>query len=126
MADDERGEQVVAALRDAGASFALVFGSRARGDARADSDLDVAAWWPGDAPQPWEIDLPAGVDLVILRRGMPLELAGRIACEGVLLYDDDPPSRVRWVAETRKIWLDERPRFEASHRRFLEAAADGR
>lgn len=38
-------DAVTAVLREAGASFALVFGSRARGDARPDSDLDVAAWW---------------------------------------------------------------------------------
>ena len=114
--------EVVAALRAAGASFALVFGSRARGDARPDSDLDVAAWWDGPAPASWEVDLPPGVDLIVLDR-VPLELAGRVALEGVVLYDDDPPARVRWTATTRKIWLDERPRFEAAHRIYLDAAA---
>ncbi|MFN3217275.1 MAG: hypothetical protein ACE367_12335 [Acidimicrobiales bacterium] len=57
---------------------------------------------------------------------LPLELAGRIALDGQILFDDDPPARVRWVANTRKIWLDERPRFERAHREFLEAAARGR
>jgi predicted nucleotidyltransferase len=65
MSADERA--AIDALRTAGAAFALVFGSRARGDERS-------------------------------------------------------PARVRWVADTRKIWLDERPRFERSHREFLEAA----
>jgi hypothetical protein len=118
-------DAVTAVLRDAGASFALVFGSRARGDARPDSDLDVAAWWPGESPAPWTVALPDGVDLVVLGR-VPLELAGRIALDGQILFDDDPPARVRWVANTRKIWLDERPRFERAHREFLEAAARGR
>jgi uncharacterized protein len=122
---DERLPAVTEALRAAGASFALVFGSRARGDQRPDSDLDVAAWWPSDPPAPWAVDLPAGVDLVVLD-GLPLELAGRIALEGVVLFEDDPVARVRWVAGTRKVWLDERPRFERSHREFLEAAARGR
>lgn len=126
MSSPPQPDLVVAALRAAGARFALIFGSHARGEARVDSDLDVAAWWPSVAPQPWEVDLPAGVDLVVLQATLPLELAGRIALEGEVLFDDDPPARVEWVARTRKIWLDERPRFEASHREFLEAAARGR
>jgi hypothetical protein len=117
-------DELAQRLRAAGATFALVFGSRARGDARPDSDLDVAGWWPTDPPHAWDVDVPDGVDLVVLN-GAPLELAGRIALEGELLLDDDPPARVEWVATTRKIWLDERPRFERAHREFLEAAADG-
>jgi uncharacterized protein len=125
MGPEQVEQDVIVALRHAGASFALVFGSRARGDHRARSDHDVAAWWPDDPPAAWEVRVPTGVDLVVLN-GAPLELAGRIALEGRLLFDDDPPSRVRWVADTRKIWLDERPRFERAHREFLEAAARGR
>ena len=116
---------VVDALRAAGASFALVFGSRARGDHHTTSDLDVAAWWPSDPPAPWGVELPARVDLVVLN-GAPIELAGRIALEGELLFEHDPAARVRWTADTRKIWLDERPRFERAHREFLEASARGR
>lgn len=56
---------------------------------------------------------------------VPLELAGRIAGEGEVLFDDSPNDRVRWVATTRKIWLDERDRFQRAHRTFLEAAANG-
>lgn len=121
---DPRAAEVVASLRAAGAQFALIFGSRARGDAHAFSDLDVAAWWPHDAPRAWEVDVPDGVDLVDVDQ-VPLELAGRIACEGIVLLDDNPSERVRWVATTRKIWLDERDRFARSHREFLEAAARG-
>jgi hypothetical protein len=105
----EQRASVTAALRRAGANFAFVHGSRASGSARADSDLDVAAWWSGAAPAAWDIDVPAGVDLLVLN-GAPLELAGRVALHGVLLFEDDPSARVRWQADTRRIFLDEEER----------------
>ena len=51
----------------------------------------------------------------------PLELAGRVAMEGVTLFDDDSPARVEWLARTRKIYSDERYRFERAHREFAES-----
>ncbi|MGB9374437.1 MAG: nucleotidyltransferase domain-containing protein [Jiangellales bacterium] len=115
----------VQALRAAGASFALVHGSRAHGRARPDSDLDVAAWWHDRAPGSFEVAMPDGVDLLVLN-GAPLEIAGRVAERGRLLFDDDPPARVRWQATTRKIYFDEKPRLERAHREFLEALSRGR
>src|SRR4051812_33675456 len=100
--------EVATALAAAGAVFAFVHGSRATGTARADSDLDVAAWWGHDAPQPWDVALPAAVDLLVLDTA-PLELAGRVAVEGVLILDRDPATRVHWVAQTRTIYFDELP-----------------
>lgn len=108
-------------LRVAGAVFAFVHGSRAPGgSARPDSDLDVAAWWRTDPPAKWDVDLPNRVDLLVLN-GAPLELAGRVALDGELLFDDCPAERVRWQAMTRKIYLDEYPRWRRSHREFMEA-----
>ncbi|MDQ1248093.1 MAG: uncharacterized protein QG597_2465 [Actinomycetota bacterium] len=113
--------QVVATLVRSGASFGFVFGSRATGGRpRTDSDLDVAAFWLGPAPASWDVLLPDGVDLLVLNDA-PLEIAGTIALHGELLFETDPAARVRWVATTRKIWLDEKPRFEHAHREFLEA-----
>ena len=116
---------VVSALRNAGARFAFLHGSRARGTALAHSDVDVAAWWHDAAPPTFEVLLPTGVDLLVLN-GAPLEIAGRVALEGLLLYDDDPPARVHWVAQTRKIYLDEKPRIDRSHREFTESLLRGR
>jgi hypothetical protein len=115
-------EQAVAEeLRAASARFAFVHGSRAGEEPlRPDSDLDVAAWWQDEPPQPWGIELPAGVDLVVLNRA-PLWLAGRIAFHGRLLIDDDPPRRVAWQADTRRIWLDERPRVRQGQHEFRAA-----
>ncbi|MFZ0118527.1 MAG: nucleotidyltransferase domain-containing protein [Pseudonocardiaceae bacterium] len=103
-------------LRAAGARFAFIHGSRVRGRARPDSDLDVGAWWGARPPASWEVDLPVGVDLVVLDSA-PLWLAGRIAQEGRLLFDDDPPTRVRWQAETRLHYLDEIPAIRDRYRR---------
>lgn len=115
---------VVQTLRAAGARFAFVHGSRARGAPRPDSDLDVAAWWGGGAPASFDVLLPTGVDLLVLDTA-PLELAGRVAVEGRLLFDDDPVARVRWVATTRKIYFDERPRLQRAHREFAESRRRG-
>lgn len=118
-------KEVVGVLRAAGARFALLHGSRVTGSPRPDSDLDVAAWWKSAAPAAFEVLLPAGVDLLVLN-GAPLELAGRIALHGTILFDDDPPARVRWVASTRKIYADEQPRMLRSHREFTESVRRGR
>jgi hypothetical protein len=64
------------------------------------------------------------VDLLVLHRA-PLELAGRVAARGTLLFDDDPVSRVRWEATARKIYFDELPRITRAHREFA-ASVGGR
>jgi len=122
-------EQAVEALRAAGARFAYLHGSVASGTARPDSDVDVAAWWETGgrnelAPASFDLALPAGVDLLVLNRA-PLELAGRVAVNGRLLFEVDPAARVRWEATTRKIYFDELPRLTRAHREFLESRARG-
>jgi hypothetical protein len=54
-------------------------------------------------------------------------LAGRIALDGRLLFDDDPPVRVRWQSDTRRSWLDERPYVLERMREWRQAVlAHGR
>lgn len=115
---------VAAVLRAAGARFAFVHGSRAGGTAGPDSDLDVAAWWGAASPAPWNVPLPARVDLLVLDRA-PLELAGRVALRGRLLVDDDPPRRVAWQAMTRLMYLDEEARQERLDRVFFAGRRRG-
>ncbi len=116
--------RLVDVLRHAGARFALLHGSRVEGRARAGSDLDVAAWFGGEPGDLWRLDVPDGVDLVALDR-LPLAVAGRIAQHGVLLFDDDPPARVRWQADTRLRYFDEAWRRAAATADFLAAHARG-
>ncbi len=113
-------ERIVADLRTVGARFALLHGSRAKGSARPASDIDVAAHFGGAAPDVWRIEVPPHVDLVVLEHA-PLELAGRVALHGVLLFDDDPPLRVEWQATTRLVYLDEEHLQRRLDREFLEA-----
>jgi predicted nucleotidyltransferase len=56
----------VAVLRQAGARFAYLHGSRAAGTEHPGSDIDIAAYFGGRAPASFEILLPPGVDLLVL------------------------------------------------------------
>lgn len=121
MAPDLDAALVV--LRAAGARFVLLHGSRAGATPRSDSDLDLAAEF-GRAVGAWELDLPPHVDLLVLD-GAPLELSGRVALRGQLLWEGDPVARVRWQATTRKLYLDELPRRDQARRDFAAARAAG-
>lgn len=110
--------QSVAVLRRAGARFAYLHGSRALGQHRPDSDIDIAAYFGGgQPPNAFDILMPPGMDLLVLDHA-PLELAGRVAVGGKLIFENDPVSRVRWEATTRKIYFDELPRITRAHREF--------
>jgi predicted nucleotidyltransferase len=117
--------EAVAVLRQAGARFAYLHGSRATGQNRDGSDIDIAAYFGGRPPSSFDVLLPPGVDLLILDEA-PLELAGRVAVGGKLLFQDDEVARVRWEAMTRKIYFDELPRITRSHQEFAAAVARGR
>lgn len=119
-------DEAVDALRRAGARFAFLHGSQSYGTARPSSDIDVAAWWGSDnRPDSWDVDLPPGVDLLVLDEA-PLELAGRVAVGGRLLFDDDPPARVEWQATTRLVYFDEEWRQRWITETFIEAHSRGR
>jgi predicted nucleotidyltransferase len=114
--------EAVAVLRQAGARFAYLHGSRAAGRHRDDSDVDIAAYFGGQAPNSFDVLLPPGVDLLILNDA-PLELAGRVAVGGRLLFEEDQVARIRWEAMTRKIYFDELPRITQAHQEFAAAVA---
>ena len=80
--------EAVAVLRQPRARFAYLHGSRATGQNRADSDIDIAAYFGGRPPNAFDVLLPPGVDLLVLDDA-PLELAGRVAVSGSLLFEDD-------------------------------------
>ena len=116
--------EVSGALRAAGAKFAYLHGSVAKGEASPDSDIDVAAYFGDPAPASFDVEIPDGVDLLVLNDA-PLEIAGRIALDGKLILEEDQVARVRWESTTRKVYLDEKYRIDRSHREFLESLRHG-
>jgi predicted nucleotidyltransferase len=112
---------------------AWVFGSVARGDARADSDLDIALLMRDPAASAVayrrvlsdlaaRLELAAGreVDLVVLSLRDPI-VAHRALSEGVLLLDADPERRVDFTSDVLARYLDWAPLYEAAARRSLAA-----
>lgn len=117
---EQRTAEAIETLRRHGAIFAYLHGSRAAGTAGPRSDIDIAAYFGGHPPQAFEVLLPPSVDLLVLNHA-PLELAGRVAAGGRLLFESDGAARVAWEATTRKIYFDELPRINRAHREFAEA-----
>jgi uncharacterized protein len=116
-------------------STAWVFGSVARGDANASSDLDVAVLLGGpptseddEALRTVTIDLerfsPSGrVDIVVLGDQGPV-FRHRVLREGVLVLDRDPAARRDF--ETRAIidYLDWKPTHEIAMAATLAGLRD--
>ncbi|MGB3186390.1 MAG: nucleotidyltransferase domain-containing protein [Ornithinimicrobium sp.] len=119
-----RVADAIPVLRRHGAVFAYLHGSQADGTARTDSDVDIAAYFAEPVPHAFEVALGEDVDLLVLNHA-PLEIRGRVALDGDLLFEDCRDDRVYWEAMTRKIYLDELPRLNRAHREFLEAVAHG-
>ncbi len=119
-------EFVAERLRAAGARFAFLHGSRGDGVARPDSDVDIAAWFGRRDVDASAVaaELPGAVDLLVLDTA-PLELAGRVAQAGRLLFEVDPEARVNWQATTRRVYLDEKPRIERARADFVRAHRRG-
>ena len=107
---------------------AWLFGSRARGEARPDSDVDVAVLLRSDPPATLEglhlgleSDLEQAcrlpVDLVIVNRAPP-DLVHRILRDGVLLLERDRSARVRFEVRSRNEYFDVLP-FLRRYRRMV-------
>lgn len=111
-----------------------LFGSRAQGRARADSDIDLAIVLPDDCsiPATERIDLIARleelagrrVDLVLLNRA-PLPLQFEIIHTGILLYESSSDARTDFEDIVVRDYLDLGPMLERSRQEIMEEAARG-
>jgi uncharacterized protein len=130
-------ERIVAVLRRRPVQFAYLFGSRAIGAARADSDIDLAVRFAPelDATERFELTLRLGaelevavdrqVDLVDLDTAS-LRLVGRILKERVVLLGLDDPARVEFEMRLFKLAVDFEHHAAALTRHTLSAMAEGR
>ena len=98
---------------------AWLFGSRAAGRAREDSDVDVAVLMQDDPPSTLdgmgfdiagaleqELDIP--VDLVVLNRA-PAELVHHVLRGGELVHETDAARRVAFEVRSRAEYFDLKP-----------------
>jgi len=98
---------------------AYLFGSVARGAARARSDVDVAVLYAVPPPATLE-GLPLGLEArieklvgrpaqVIVLNTAPVGLVHRVLRDGVLLLDRDPSARIRFEVRARNEFFDLQP-----------------
>jgi predicted nucleotidyltransferase len=113
---------------------AYVFGSVARGDATADSDLDVGIVFArrGDTAREHvdligaiaaEIEGVGGfrrVDIVVLESQGPI-FCHRVLAEGALVYERDPERRVDFESDVLVRAFDFRPTYEIATRGQIAA-----
>ena len=109
---------------------AYLFGSTARGDARADSDIDVGLLY-AHAPAPTLLDQPFAVaadlasllgrevDAVVLN-GAPVDLIHRVLREGSCIFESDRSARIAFEVRSRNEYFDLLPILR-QYRRQTEA-----
>jgi hypothetical protein len=121
--------------------FSYVFGSAARGEARPDSDVDIAVYLDTETVQADAGSFRTSlltellmclhrndVDLVILNQA-PVVLQHRVLRDGVLILSRDEPGRVAFTVDTLRRYVDTAPlrRLAMEYtRRSIEQGTYGR
>ena len=113
--------------RDDGIAAVYLFGSVARGESRAGSDLDVAVLLESapergtfdslrlDLRADLESELGREVDLVVLNHAPP-DLSHRVLRDAVLVTEPDPSARVRFEVRARNEYWDLKPYLDEYRR----------
>jgi predicted nucleotidyltransferase len=116
----------VFAARNEDAAAVYLFGSVARGDARADSDIDVAVLY-GKTVEPGlaglklalagdiEEHLGRPVDLVVLDHQAP-DFVHRVLRDGLLVLENNRSARIRFEVTARNEYFDILPTLQRYRR----------
>jgi predicted nucleotidyltransferase len=122
--------------RAQGIGLAMLFGSRARGDARTGSDWDLAVWSDGEPTAAerleWASELAAAagaeVQIVVVTPALDPVLGMQIAREGRVLVEASPG---RAISERVRLWhlyQDSQPFLARARRelaRYAQEVRDG-
>ena len=113
--------------RDDGIAAVYLFGSIARGESRAGSDLDVAVLLEPaperraydslrlDLRAELESEIGREIDLVVLNHAPP-DLSHRVLRDSVLVIEPDPSARVRFEVRARNEYWDIKPYLDEYRR----------
>jgi predicted nucleotidyltransferase len=135
-APDPAVDRLAAAVRELpGVRLAYLFGSRARGTERADSDFDIAVLLDDEraraergatlrrlAGRLGRVVSSALLDIVILNDATPL-LRHRVLRDGVLLHARTPEARVRFAVAAMRDYQDGQVRREQFTRARIQRLA---
>lgn len=98
---------------------AYLFGSVARDDHAAESDVDVAVLYRRDPPRTFEalpLRLEGDIERLLGRRAevvtlnlAPVDLCVRVLRDGVMILDRDRRARIGFEVRTRNAWFDLEP-----------------
>jgi uncharacterized protein len=125
---DQLAQQIahVFAARNEGEAAVYLFGSVARGEARPDSDVDVAVLY-GKPIEPGLAGLKLGlagdleerlgrpVDLVVLDHQSP-DFIHRVLCDGILVVENNRSARIHFEVTARNEYFDVLPRLQEYRR----------